>query len=767
MGVIKLGIRIPNHSNHHGKAGAHSSGAGRNVPGNAGLPEKKTAHAGRKLSAAKRGVSSGKRLPRRKRASGQQSLSWKLAFSIGLLTLVMFFVIWLLVSFLFASALLRNESTNLSDVSLNNVEKLNNVLSKNQVMADAMNLAAQGVYDQSKKEIAIGLSSEVTYDRLSASCSKAESSFLNMCRTAINSSDAIVGAGVFFEPYQFAGNIPVYSPYMNRSDVKKCVVKNIQYDGYKDLAYYQTAKETLKSGYSAPYENRDGAEVVTAYYPIVSKEDGMFKGVIAFDVTTDLFSSIAYMDPQYPSLYTNVINPEGTILYSTHTNVIGKPFSETVSEKAYKAISAKWAEGKAFQISTDSSSGKVERFYAPLYVNGANWWVQTAVPYGEYVASIVKIVAALGVVLLIVLFILISIIFRRVRGSLKPLQSISSVANKMAQGDFNVEISHVSNDEIGVMAGSMQSMTDRLKSIIRDLTSILNQVADGDFAASTLQEDSYIGEYRPLLNAINTITDKLDTTMREIKNSADRVNNSANAVANGSQSLAQGATEQASSVEELSATMNEISYKIRETADKASAARDLAGEAGRAVGKSNAKMAEMSRAMAEITAKSSEISKIIKTIDDIAFQTNILSLNASIEAARAGEAGKGFAVVADEVGNLASKSQQAAQSTAELIQDTVDAVDRGARITQETAEALNNVAANANKISAIISEISNASDEQAAGVSQVTTGLTQISSVVQTNSSTAEKSAAASEQLTEQSDAMTGLINHFHLKDTR
>ena len=211
--------------------------------------------------------------------------------------------------------------------------------------------------------------------------------------------------------------------------------------------------------------------------------------------------------------------------------------------------------------------------------------------------------------------------------------------------------------------------------------------------------------------------------------------------------------------------MQDISHSIQASTKTAGEAYKLQGEAGVAVLQSNEKMEEMRKAMDDITAKSNEISKIIKTIDDIAFQTNILSLNAAIEAARAGAAGKGFAVVADEVGNLAQKSAKAAQNTGLLIEETKDAVERGARISRETGESLSTVVERAGRINNMIFEITKETERESQGMSQLTVGMEQISSVVQTNSATAEESAAASEELSGQAGILDDLVSKFLLQE--
>ena len=245
--------------------------------------------------------------------------------------------------------------------------------------------------------------------------------------------------------------------------------------------------------------------------------------------------------------------------------------------------------------------------------------------------------------------------------------------------------------------------------------------------------------------------------MIEIKNSSDQVSS-------GAQALSQGATEQASSIEQLSASIIEISDQVRSNAVNANNATSLVESVGKEIDRSNIHMQEMIRAISEISDKSAQIGRIIKTIDDIAFQTNILALNAAVEAARAGAAGKGFAVVADEVRNLAGKSAQAASETTELIESSISAVLNGTRIADETAESLSSVVTGASKITSLMQDISKASNEQANSIGQVTQGIEQISGVVQTNSATAEESAAASEELSAQAQLLNSLVSKFKMR---
>lgn len=366
------------------------------------------------------------------------------------------------------------------------------------------------------------------------------------------------------------------------------------------------------------------------------------------------------------------------------------------------------------------------------------------------------------ILVIIVIGVLFSVVI--IRGIKLPVFEIESAAAKMAQGDLDIEISYTSKDELGVMADQVRELIRKLKTIIDDENKFLARMASGDFTVDTTCEEEYIGGFRPLLISFRKIADKLNQTILQISESSAQVASGSDQVSNGAQALSQGATEQASSVQELAATINDISEKVKQNAEHANNASNMADTVGNEMHASNQKMQDMIQAMNNISNCSDEIGKIIKTIEDIAFQTNILALNAAVEAARAGEAGKGFAVVADEVRNLAGKSAEASKNTSHLIENTLRAVENGTTIADETAQSLQQAVKDVEEVTNIISNISEASTNQAEAIAQVTMGIDQISSVVQTNSATAEESAAASQELSSQSQIMKELVGRFHLK---
>ncbi len=370
---------------------------------------------------------------------------------------------------------------------------------------------------------------------------------------------------------------------------------------------------------------------------------------------------------------------------------------------------------------------------------------------------------AIIVVILISLFISLGIAIKISRDISKPVKEMAEAAQKMADGDLSVQISGGSENEIGQLSTAFSETISSLKAYISDIKKALAQMADGDLNIAMNVE--FKGDFIELKDSIIGISYSLNDTLTQINQASEQVSVGSEQVSDGAQALAQGATEQASTIQQLSASITEISTQVKDNATHASQANTNAGNANSEIEVSNQHMNEMIVAMSQINDSSSKIGKIIKTIEDIAFQTNILALNAAVEAARAGAAGKGFAVVADEVRNLASKSAEAAKDTTALIENSMIQVESGTKIVGETAKSLNRVVESAMSVTVALEQISQATNQQADSIGQVTLGVEQISSVVQTNSATAEESAAASEELSGQAQSLKILVGKFKLRN--
>lgn len=342
-----------------------------------------------------------------------------------------------------------------------------------------------------------------------------------------------------------------------------------------------------------------------------------------------------------------------------------------------------------------------------------------------------------------------------------PIRHIRHAAEKLSKGDLSAEIHYESKNEIGALANAFTVTIGTLKDYIDGISFVLTKISEGDFTKSSNVE--YQGDFIKIREAVLKTKANLNAMFNEIDESADRVSNGSEQVSSGAQALAQGATEQASSIQQLSASITEISEQVKHNATNAANANRASSTAAQKVYDGTQEMDELLAAMTEISQTSQQIGNIIKTIDDIAFQTNILALNAAVEAARAGAAGKGFAVVADEVRNLASKSAEAAKNTTALIESSMNAVEKGTKLADSTAQTLAEITESTKEATTLVNEIASASNEQATSISQVNLGVEQISAVVQTNSATAEQSAAASEELSNQAKVLKNNLSSLKL----
>lgn len=517
-----------------------------------------------------------------------------------------------------------------------------------------------------------------------------------------------------------------------------------------------------------------GGEILSAAYVdavtgemVVTVASGIYRGSeLIGSVSVDV--SLSGLNQEMSNIeigetgYVTVYDRDGYILYHpvselvmTHMDDVGyntEMYNAVASTSSSKAIPYERAGGKFY--------GAIE------YMNEIEWNVLGCMPREEFMqeatgmTAIVVTSFVFCAVLLMVITIVMSLTIVR------PIQVLDGITTQLAEGNLDVTVNVKSKDEVGHLAGSISALVARLQTYIvyiNEIAALLHEMGNGNLCLTF--QNSFDGDFRKIKDEMENTVALLSNSLESIRNAAEQVDAGSDQLASGAQGLSQGATEQAAATEALSDSINKVNMDIQACFDKANEAKSFTTNAGTQMQEANSQMGEMLVAMNEINDRSQEISKIIKTIEDIAFQTNILALNAAVEAARAGAAGKGFAVVADEVRNLAAKSAEASKNTSDLIEASIRAVANGVKLAQGTADQMKVVADSASQTMECIVEVSDLSERQARAMEQINQNVGQIGSVVAANSATAEESAAASEELSSQAAMLKELVGGFRLRE--
>ncbi|MCD7999592.1 MAG: methyl-accepting chemotaxis protein [Clostridiales bacterium] len=523
---------------------------------------------------------------------------------------------------------------------------------------------------------------------------------------------------------------------------------------------WYAVKSTGKPVLTEPYiDASTGNLIVTAAAPVFCNEIGEVIGAIGYDISlTQLIRKMeAYRIGE--SGFLILCTADGQVVYHPDSGYIGRNVAETdLPDEVINAFSRGVTGSLQYQANGEEYFGSMNQ------VSSSGWYVMSCIPMSEVMASyysalrlIITIFGA-GLILLLLIIVFIS------KGISNPIKKLGLISDRIAEGDLKVDINVKSSDETGLVAEAMEKTVKRLSSYIdyiEEISAVLNQIAVKDLVFE-LKYD-YTGEFSKVKESLLNIRQTLTATLKQITRTSAEVAAGADHISSGAQNMAQGATEQASSVEELAAVVADITSHVKGNASDADSAAQMVKKTAGELTAGNRQMQRLREAMADLNDNSSEIGKVIKTIEDIAFQTNILALNAAVEAARAGDAGKGFAVVADEVRNLASKSSDAAKETTEMIESSMRSIQAGKQLTDEMADTMLKLVADSDMTADAMKRISEASVSLSEAIFQVSMGIDQISGVVQDNSATAEESAAASEELSSQSQLLNTLVNEFHI----
>lgn len=516
-------------------------------------------------------------------------------------------------------------------------------------------------------------------------------------------------------------------------------------------------QQTIVTGAYTNSEYSTGL-IVSVVSPIY--KNGQLSGVVGLDISIDSLISNLSKIAIGNSGYLTVFDSDNNVVYHPNqdlmlSNVAEIDYSENIRDVI---LNNQIVEGMQYTRSGETYDCSTS------YLDDVDYFVLGLMPDAEYQEHVI------GTTRTVILWFLIGIIILGIITVIVSLQMVKSVkhlsvtAGRIADGELDVETGITSKDEIGLLAEDIDAVVARLKEYILyidEITAVLKEIGKGNFVFTLHHE--YKGEFFKVKEALLEVRNTISDTLKSVVTAAEQVASGAEQVAIGAQSQAQGATEQASTVEELSAGLQDVTHQIDANTERIVETGAQLDRVAAEVSEGEEKMKTMLQSMDSISENSGKVANIIKSIEDIAFQTNILALNAAVEAARAGQAGKGFAVVADEVRSLAGKTSEASKTTAELIQKALDAVEHGKLIAQETASSFEIVYHTVGEITVSAHEIAENSTQQDEAIRQTTEGVDQIASVVQTNSASAEESAAASEELSGQAQMLKDLVSKFRL----
>ena len=551
-------------------------------------------------------------------------------------------------------------------------------------------------------------------------------------------------------------------------------ISPINGNDYSDREYFRSAMRG-ESFISDPLISRTTGEVsVIMAAPLW--EDGIYGGNIIgcvyfsppSDFLNDIMTDLQVGEESLPY----ILNNEGTVIASIDPEIVAAEYNlirsnpDSADQQQLAALQQKMINGETGVTYYGNYADPTHIAYAPIKADTDGWSLAIEVPRRIYVEGILATVIMIAVLMVVSVGAAVLTAILVSNRIVKPIRQCSERIRMLSNGDLTTPTVIINaKDETGVLSRSTAEVVNSINLIISDAERVLGAMAMGDFNVDTEQNAyAYEGDFSTLIQAMLMINQELSDVLAKIDLAAQQVSAGSDQVSTGSQELSQGATEQASSIDELASTINDISGKTEENLEDCIQAKHSVEETTQLMTEANGHMQSMTDAMSRIDRSSEEITKIIKAIEDIAFQTNILALNASVEAARAGEAGKGFAVVADEVRNLASKSQEAVKNTSTLIGESRNAVQDGIRIAEQTAATIEKVMEASKSVNSMVSKVSDSSEAQTESIQQITEGINQISSVVQRNSATAQESAAASEELNSQAQQLKELVGLFKLK---
>ncbi len=518
--------------------------------------------------------------------------------------------------------------------------------------------------------------------------------------------------------------------------------------------------ETGEPILTEPYlDSSTGKMILSAACPVFDDANGTVLGAVGMDISLEHMTDIMSEYKIGRSGYILLLSENGTFLYHPQSDIIQKNIKDVnISENAMDAVLSGTNKFLAYQVDGHTKYGSLKT------AGDTGYLVLSCLPFGEYYATLIAMVIALMLIFAAGIFLIAFRIKKSARNLTKPILELNHTAQQLADGNLDVQLVITSEDEIGALGNSFQKTVSRLKEYIAyidETAEVLSRIADGKLSID-LQHD-YAGEFRKIKTALLNISDSMNQVMMGINESSERVSVGASELASASQILAEGAETQAAAVEQLAATANTVTDQVENSLRETETSAKATAKATAMIEENQKKMKQMMEAMNKIQETSQKVVGIIQTIEEIASQTNLLSLNASIEAARAGDAGRGFAVVADEIGKLALESSKAASTTKELIEISMEEINKGNTIAVGAMDSLKESVTVVGKVNEMIQGTAENAVVQAESMKQIRIGIEEIAHGIQDNSAASQETSATSEELASQADALNKMVQRFEL----
>ena len=541
---------------------------------------------------------------------------------------------------------------------------------------------------------------------------------------------------------------------------------------YSSADYFQAASKGQTYISSPATDDKTGELVIFVSTPVWRNgvSGSSVNGVVGFLVKQEVLNAIVESTKVSTNGIAYIVDKNGFTIADLDVQLVADKENipqAAESNSALKSLAAIYSKAIAGESGFGNYKYKgVNKCVAYAPIAGSDGWsFLVGAPQSDFTKTVTTAIVVAIIIMLISVVIGFFIATIMTKSLETALGGVIKRLSSFADGDVTTMMPEVEANsyESVVLRETTKTLIENTSAIIRDIDNVMTDMSNSNFDFKAKVPEKYVGDYESILQAIKRVRIGLNFAFNSISDVSEQVSAGSSQVSFSSQSLAQGATEQASSVQELSASISEVSQHVKENADDAEKARELSDDAEKIMQGSVSDMELARQAMDEISATSKNISKVIKTIDDIAFQTNILALNAAVEAARAGAAGKGFAVVADEVRNLSQKSAEAAKNTTALIESSIEAVEKGTSLVNKTSVGFSAAAGKSTEVTKLVEGISVKAQEQAAAIAQITLGIEQVSSVVQMNSATSEECAAASEELSGQAQVLKNLVEKVQL----